>query len=186
MLILVNRLQPLPVGKQSSAVRGQRAEQLAEGVVSVEWTLPGVDEQTSRLHLHVGNGTKPPVDLAIDEHDGRLLGVQLLLQDEEPGKQAIFGDGMVAEHGVPVVDLTPWRDEEQILDHLFDPTVAWEPVGTLAVRIARTAGLPAKECFVEGASLVLDERNLVLGVRIRGFSESEVAMVGQGRDGYGG
>lgn len=179
MLVLIERCEAFD-GAPSSTVGGAcGVEQLAEGVVSVEWTLPGVGEEVSRVHLHVGDGTKPPVDFAFDERDGRLLGVQVVLQDEAVGEQHIFGGGLVCERGVPVADLTPWRGEEQILDHVFTPTVAWEPVGTLAVRVARTAGLPAKECAVDGLRLVLDERGLVLGVRFSGLSELEVARAGR-------
>ena len=175
MLILIERCEPSS-GKSSSR-SAARVEQLAEGVVSVEWGLAGVAEETARVHLHVGDRTKPPVDLAFDERDGRLVGVQVVLQDEAVSEQYVFGDGLVCQYGVPIADLTPWREEEQILDHVFAPTIAWEPVGTLAVRVARTAGLPTKECVIDGVRLVLDERRLLVGIRLTGFSELEIAAV---------
>jgi hypothetical protein len=181
MLVLIERCEPSS-GKASSRPAA-RVEQLTEGVVSVEWGLPGVAEDTARVHLHVGDGTKPPVDFAFDEHDGRLVGVQVVLQDEAVSGQHVFGEGLVCEYGVPIADLTPWREEEQILDHVFTPTIAWEPVGTLAVRVARTAGLPTKECVIDGLRLVLDERGLLLGVRLPGFSELDVAAVARAATG---
>lgn len=178
MLVLIEGSE-LPGREGSSAAPdgAWRLEQLAEGVVSVEWVLSGVAEETARVHLHVGDGTKPPVAIAFDERDGRLVSVQVVLQDETVRAQHVFGDGLVVERGLPVADLTPWRGEEQILDHVFTPTVAWEPPGTLTVRIGRTAGLPMKECVVDRLRLVLDERGLVLGVRLAGFSELDVAAV---------
>jgi hypothetical protein len=177
MLVLIERCEAFGAAPSSTVGGASRVEHLAEGVVSVEWTLPGVGEEAPRVHLHVGDGTKPPVDFAFVERDGRLVGVQVVLQDEAVGEQHVFGGGLICERGVPVADLTPWRGEERILDHLFTPTVAWEPVGTLAVRVARTAGLPTKECAVDGLRLVLDERGLLLGLRFPGFSESDVAAV---------
>lgn len=177
MLVLIERCEPFGDGASETAGGAWAVDQLAEGVVSVEWALSGVYEETARVHLHVGDGTKPPVDFAFDERDGRLLGVQVVLQDEAVREQHVFGDRLVVEGGIPVADLTPWREEEQILDHVFAPTLAWEPVGTLTVRLARTAGLPTKECVFDRLRVVLDERGLVLGVRLGGFSELDVAAV---------
>ena len=129
------------------------------------------------MHLHAGDRTQPPVDLAFDERDGRLLGVQVVLQDQAVDEQQVFGGGLLVQDGVLVADLTPWRGEEQILDHVFTPTIAWEPAGTLAVRIARTSGLPTKECVVDRVRAVLDAGDFVLGVRLTGFSESDIATI---------
>lgn len=181
MLILIERCEP--VSRESSSTDASRVEQLAEGVVSVEWGLSGVHEETARVHLHVGDGTKPPVDVAFDERDGRLLAVQVVLQDEAVHERHVFGGGLGSERGVPVADLTPWRGEEQILDHFFAPTVAWERVGTLAVRVARTAGVPTKECVIDRLRVVLDERGLVLGFRLTGLSELDVAAVARAATG---
>jgi len=174
---LAKRCDPLDDDLTRSASGEWVVEQLTEGVVSVEWTLPGADETLPRVHLHIGDGTRPPVDLAFDKRDGRLLGVQVILQDQAVAEEHVFGAGLLVEDGVLVADLTPWRGEEQLLDHVFTPTVAWEPTGTLAVRIARTSGLPAKECVVDRVRAVLDANGFVLGVRMTGFSESDIAIV---------
>jgi hypothetical protein len=70
MLVLVERCERLS-GPLSSSERATRVELLAEGVVSVEWKLPGTAEEAARVHVHAGDGTKLPVDLAFHERDGR-------------------------------------------------------------------------------------------------------------------
>lgn len=174
MLVLVTRCEPVRDGAPAGA---WRVEQLTTGVVSVEWTLPGGRREVPRRHLLVGDGTKPPVDFAFDGIDGRLVGVQVVLQDEAVDERHLFGERLLREHGVPVADLTPWRGEEAILDHVFAPTAAWEPGGTLAVRVARTAGLPTRECVVDSLGVILDERGLVLGARFAGFGEADALAV---------
>lgn len=174
MLVFIERVQAISPEEVKGALQVQ---QLAEGVVSVEWTRRDMPELTPRVHLHVGDGSKPPVDLTFAEHDGRLIGVQVVLQDEVVREQHVLGDWIAAEPGLPVADLTPWRGEEQILDHAFTPTIGWEPAGTLTVRIARTETRPAKECAVDGLRLVLDSRGLVLGIRLAEFSELDLAAI---------
>lgn len=155
-----------------------RVEVLTEGVVSAQWSAEP-SAPTGLVYLHVGDGTKPPVELGFDGHKGRLASAQVVLQDEAVNEEHVFGTRLQVVEGLPVADITPWRGEEQILDHPFRPLVAWEPAGTLTVRIARTESQPTRECSIDGLSLVLDERDLVLGFRLRGLDNSEIAAVEQ-------
>ncbi len=124
----------------------------------MSWTLPNQRlDSGRRLHLHVRTGSKPPVELTFDKLDGDLLGVQVVLQDEAVIEREIFSGRLPAEAGLPVVDLTPWRGDERILDHVFEPIVGWQPFGTLSVQIARTGGLPSRECVVSALGVVLDQ-----------------------------
>jgi len=116
MLVLIKQLEDQRVGQGGAG--GRRVERLAEGVVSVEWRLLDAAEEAPRVHLHVGDGTKAPVDLAFDAKDGRLLSAQVVLQDEAVGERHVFGGELPREPGVPLADVTPWHDEEQIVnDH---------------------------------------------------------------------
>lgn len=166
------------ISNVAAPVAGARhVERLAQGVVSVAWTVATAAESFPIVHLHVGDGTRPPVDVTFDGRDGRLLGVQVVLQDDAVSAQHLFGDRLPGEPGLPVADVGPWRDEEQILDHVFRPVIAWEPTAALSVRIARTSGLPSKEYVVDGLAVVADERDLLLGFRVCGLDQDEMAVI---------
>lgn len=177
MSVLIQRCDPLSDGASRTAGGVLRVQQLTEGVVSVERELSVTGEATPRVHLLVGDGTKPPIDFAFHERDGRLLGVQVVLQDEVVRERPVFGDALIRDDGAPVADLTPWRDEEQILDEMFTPIVAWESQRTLAVRVASTPYPASRECGSDQLRLVLDERGIVLGARLTGFSDLDIATL---------
>ncbi len=88
------------------------------GVVIIDVVI---DESETPLPLHwrVGTWVKPPLDLSID-HDGRLVGIQFVLQDErvQPGHSSGLPDPAVA---VPVFNVENWpidryRDEAMVVD----------------------------------------------------------------------
>ncbi len=179
MLVLVEKLRPLDLSaEQERSDTSRQVEQLTTGVVSVSWTLPGGRRDPGRrLHLHVGVGIKPPVELTFDKLDGELIGVQAVLQDEAVIEKNIFGSRLPAAPGLPVVDVNPWRGDEQILDHIFEPIVGWEPFGSLSVQVAHTGCLPSRECVVSGLGVVLDASDLILGFRLPDLAEFQIATI---------
>ena len=66
----------------------------------------------------MGEGTKPPVDLAFDEHNARLWPLRWCYRTKWLAPTRLR-DSLPTEYGLPIADLTPRRGEEQILDHVF-------------------------------------------------------------------
>ena len=115
------------------------------GVVLVNVTLPAGSR--SPLHWRTGTWDKPPLDVEIDPHDGRLQALQIVLQDESVPLIVKRVDASDSCEGLPVFDTSGWVSADRYRDETMavavnraadDRLEAWlggeqEPVSVLTV-----------------------------------------------------
>lgn len=158
----------------------REVELLTTGVVSVSWrSLSDPRPHERHLHLFVGIGNKPPVDLAFDQLTGAMTSAQVVFQDETVLDQKVFdpGEHVPVERGLPRVDLASWPDPTYMVDSHYDPVVGLGPSGTLVVRITDASSLPSRELDLGNLRLVLDAADRILGFRLLDLDQQQIDTV---------
>ncbi len=175
MLMVVDYLEArFPVFRSAKVLTGG-------GVVLIDCWL---ERESTPLHWLAGSGRKPPIDVTLGFGDGRLLGLEVVLQDEFVAENIAWGPhlvrGLEAVAGVPAFDRAAWGSGERYVEEARPNYVGWTSGRDLLVTWSTPPLRPAAECTVDDTlHLLLDDGNHLLGYRLLGLTDEEKAVIRQ-------
>lgn len=121
-----------------------RVESPVPGVVLIDAAL---DRDDAPLHWRAGLWNKPPLDISL-HHDGRLAGIQFVLQDEKvPDTNAVPAVGG-SKGGWPVFDVASWP-----ADRYLDEEVVVSFARSSDILVLRFGSEPARRWVGNGRGL---------------------------------
>lgn len=130
----------------------------------------GETSSKSPLHWRAGMWTKPPVDIAVDPANGRLQGVQIVLQDEDVPWGG--GENLPADEGAPAISTERWS-EDRYRDEVMEVHLLRTPDDRLEVRL-KGFGEASKTFQIGGKlQLIVGPDDSLVGLRVGPMSSSD-------------
>lgn len=143
------------------------------GVVLIDVTIER-QAASAPLHWRAGTWSKPPLDLALDD-EGRLVGLQFVLQDERvaAGQWTVFPD---PEEGLPVFDIQGWPSERYCDETM--PVEASRLSGyKLALRLGDRQPLAGSCAVASGVVMGFTDASTLAEIRLGPFDQEDWAAI---------
>ena len=148
---------------------------LTAGVVAIDVALD--KSALPSLHWRAGNWTKPPLDVAVDPEDGRLRGIQIVLQDEgvPDGKYRV--NALEVRRGVPAFDVGTWANSDRYVDETIPVVATRAPDDSLEVLIGEY-GEPGVTLTVDDQlELLFTSESVLSAIRVGPLSAEEWSLI---------
>ncbi|MGH2511005.1 MAG: hypothetical protein ACRDHZ_26885 [Ktedonobacteraceae bacterium] len=133
------------------------------------------------LHWRIGDWSKPPIDIALDEDTGHFQSLLLVLQDEIIKRRALPDVDLASptsELGIPIFARTPWNNDELYVDEHLQPTLSWEEQSSLLVVFASPPIQITRTCLVDDSfAFLLNEQDEIIGFQLNQITPEERRMM---------
>ncbi len=167
--------------QHSSAQMIREANSPAQGLVMIDCQFAreeGNEEPLPvPLHWRVGDWSKPPIDIALEEETGRFQSLLLVLQDETIARKKLTDVDLTvlpSETGIPVFERAPWKKDETYLDEHFQPTLSWDEQSNLLVAFVLAPIQVTKLCLVDDTlTFFLNAQEEIIGFQLNHITNEE-------------